>query len=161
MGFAINFAILDQTGRWWGDAVAESHFAVAIPPGQYMFVGWAENTAALTADLAPGRVYYVEVSPEMGLGSARVTLEALTTRHPDWPKVKQWLAETKTLEPLTAGAEYIEGRHDDAMERVKSAKENWQDYSAEDKSKRTLRPDDGIQSNGGAPSAVLASVPHP
>src|SRR5258708_29744080 len=51
MGFAVNFAILDQQGHWVGDAVAQSHFAVALPPGQYMFVAWAENTATLTANL--------------------------------------------------------------------------------------------------------------
>ena len=63
MGFAMKFAILDQRGNWLGDAVAKGHFAVSLPPGEYLFVGWAENTAALKATLSGGKVYYVKVVP--------------------------------------------------------------------------------------------------
>ena len=38
IAFGVNFAILDQQGHWIGDAVAQSHFAVQLPPGEYMFV---------------------------------------------------------------------------------------------------------------------------
>jgi hypothetical protein len=143
LGFAINFSILDQQGRWIGEAVAKSQFAVELPPGEYMFVGWAENTAALKATLAPGRVYYVKVDPSMGFGSARVTLEAITPRHADWRELPTWLSETTRLETLPSGITYIEGRKQDALDRVKSATENWQDYSGSDKDQRTLRADDG------------------
>jgi hypothetical protein len=143
LGFAINFSILDQEGKWLGDAVAESHFAVELPPGEYMFVGWAENTAALKATLAPGRVYYVKVDPSMGFGSAQVTLEALTRRHADWGELTTWLRDTHRLQPLPSGAAYIEGRKKDALERVKTANENWNTYTSKQKEERTLRAEDG------------------
>src|SRR5215469_7514801 len=54
LAFAINFAIIDQDGHWMGDAVSQSHFAVAVPPGEYTFIGWAENTDIVKASLAPG-----------------------------------------------------------------------------------------------------------
>jgi hypothetical protein len=144
LAFKINFAILDQNGNWMGDAVAEKHFAVTLPPGEYMFVGWAENTAALKATLAAGRVYYVEVEAEMGAFSAQVALEALTPRNEDYKDLSKWLHETDRLEPLPSGAAYIQGRRDDALKRVASARENWDGYSNEDKEKRTLRAEDGV-----------------
>lgn len=43
-----------------------------------------------------------------------------------------------------AGAAYIEGRKQDAMERVKRANEHWQNYSEGEKALRTLKADDGV-----------------
>ena len=158
LGFAINFAVLDQNGTWIGDAVAKAHFAVMLPPGDYMFVGWAENTAALKATVAAGRLYYVQVVPTMGFGSAHVRLEALTPRSADWSQLNTWLGETKRLESLPAGVAHIQERHEDAMKRVASARENWDGYSAEDKELRTLRVGDGVASGGATPVAEGVAV---
>jgi hypothetical protein len=144
MAFAMKFAILDQQGKWLGDAVAKSQFGVLLPPGEYMFVAWAENTAALKATVAPGKRYFVRVDPAMGLGSARVSLEALTKRHPDWKEVDGWMRELQRLEPLPDGAANIAERGEDAAKRVRSAQENWVSYSAAEKEERTLRAEDGI-----------------
>jgi hypothetical protein len=149
IGFAVNFAILDDQGKWVGDAVAQTHFAVSLPPGDYLFVGWAENTAALKASLAAGRVYYVEVYPVMGAFSAQVQFEALTARSEDWSKVDDWLKTTKRLQPLDTGVANMDAKHDDALKRVATAKENWDGYSSEDKARRTLRPEDGTAPAGG------------
>jgi hypothetical protein len=162
LGFLINFSILDQKGTWLGDAVAKTHFVVQLPPGEYMFVGWAENTAALKATVAAGRVYYVKVDPSMGLGSARIALEALSPRHAEWAEVQGWLQETTRGEPLSEGVSYMEGRKDDATERVRSANENWNEYSEADKQSRTLRAEDGVAQPGvGAAGAPPAPVPAP
>jgi hypothetical protein len=163
IAFGVNFAILDQQGHWIGDAVAQSHFAVQLPPGEYMFVAWAENTAALRASLGSGRIYYVEVIPYVGAFAAQVGMEALTPRHQDWAKLSGWLStDTKRLEPLPAGAAYIQERRDDATRRVASAQENWNGYSNEDKTKRTLRLEDGVAPAGlavAAPAAPAAPPP--
>jgi hypothetical protein len=161
LGFAINFAILDQRGNWLGDSVAQTHFSVALPPGEYLFVAWAENTAALKATLTPGRVYAVEVIPTMGFGSARVIMEALTPRHEHWPLLGGWLQQTATLEPLPTGVAHMQQRHDDAVKRVASAQENWAGYSDEDKALRTLRAEDGVLRNGAAAEPAGGATPLP
>jgi hypothetical protein len=152
IAFGVNFAILDQQAHWVGDAVAQSHFAVQLPPGEYMFVAWAENTAALRASVGPGRIYYVEVIPYVGAFSAQVGLEALTPRNPDWAKVSGWLStETKRLESLPVGAASMQERRDEALKRVASAQESWNGYSPEDKAKRTLALEDGVAPAGVVP----------
>ncbi|HEX8792490.1 MAG TPA: hypothetical protein VF765_16195 [Polyangiaceae bacterium] len=144
MAFAINFSIVDQNGRWLGDAVSQSHFAVALPPGEYTFVGWAENTDLVKATVAAGRIYYVEVSPALGALYSQVSLEALTPRSSDWSELPHWLEGTTRLEPLPTGAAYMDQRHADAMKRVASANENWSDMSPDDRAQRTLREADGV-----------------
>jgi hypothetical protein len=160
LGFAVNYTIVDHHGQWVGDSVAESQFAVTLPPGEYLFVAWAGNTAALKATLAPGRVYYVEVIPVMGAFVPMMKLEALTPRHSDWPNVPKWLKETKTLEPLPAGAASIQAKQADVLEHVASARENWQGYSAEEKQERTLRPEDGVAA-ASSPAVAAGSAPSP
>jgi hypothetical protein len=144
LAFGINFSIIDQTGHWMGDAVSKSHFAVALPPGDYTFVAWAENTDLVKASLDAGRIYYVEVSPALGALYAQVSLEALTPRSVDWKNLPGWLTDTKRLEPLPTGTAYMESRHDDAMKRVASANENWSEMTPDDREKRTLHADDGL-----------------
>jgi hypothetical protein len=144
MAFAVNFSIIDQGGHWLGDAVSKSHFAVVLPPGEYTFVGWAENTDLVKATLAAGRVYYVEVSPALGALYSQVSLEALTPRSDDWGELRHWLEDTTRLEPLPAGVASMDQRHADAMKRVASANENWSEMSPEDQAKRTLHEGDGV-----------------
>src|SRR5687767_7550767 len=54
--------VLDENGRFVGRAFAAAHWAVAAPPGQRVFVIWAENTDAVQIDVAAGRIYFVEVA---------------------------------------------------------------------------------------------------
>src|SRR5262249_19140836 len=44
---AMSTTILEDNGRFLGDSLPESYFAVLEPPGPHVFIAWAENTAAL------------------------------------------------------------------------------------------------------------------
>lgn len=136
--------ILDDKGRFLGDAMAETYFVTEVPAGEHTFIAWAENTAALKAQLAPGKVYYVEVSPKMGALSARIHLLALTPRSENWGELKGWLAASQAMRVNEqAGQAYLAGRTEDVQERIASAKEVLAEYDAEELAARTLRPEDG------------------
>ena len=136
--------ILDEHAHFVGECDAASKFSIAVSPGRHVFVVWAENADALVADLAPGKRYFVEVSPTEGWTSARVHLIALTPRSKKWPEREAWLAGTKTLVPSGGGAAYVESRHEAATERVRRGFEHLRRYDAVDLEKRTIRADDGI-----------------
>jgi hypothetical protein len=140
-------AVLDEDGTWLGDAAAESHFVVRVPPGDHMFIAWSTNTAALKATLSVGQVYYVEMFGKVGLipYAPVVAMEALTPHHEDWKYLHDWLHDTRRIEPLPTGKPYYEGRAQDAAARVQSAKENWDGYNAAEKMRRTLRAEDGTR----------------
>jgi hypothetical protein len=141
---AIKTTIVGGHGEFLGDSLAESYFAVSMPPGEHMFIAWAENTAVLRANLAPGKTYYVEVSPKMGAWSARMHLMALKPGSENWGELQSWLAASSRLEPdRQAGQSYLAGRQDDVAERLRRANEALTEYTPEELAERTLGPDDG------------------
>lgn len=143
MASGITTTILDGNGRFLGDSLPSSHFSVKVPPGEHLFLAWAENTAALRATLAAGKTYYVKVSPRMGALSARMQLLALTPRNEDWPKLKEWLGK-KGYEPNTdTGQRYLDSRKDDVAKRVKRANDILKEYDPKELEERTLRAEDG------------------
>jgi hypothetical protein len=136
--------ILDGHGRFLGDSLPESYFAVKVPPGEHLFIAWAENTAALRATLAPGKTYYIEVAPKLGAFSARMQLLAVTPRSENWKEVRQWVAESKQLLVNEAGGQaYLRERQEDVQERIKRAGEILHEYDPRELEERTLRPEDG------------------
>jgi hypothetical protein len=69
------FRIVDDAGRFLGEAIPNSKFEVRMPPGHHAFFAWQPNgdlprdlypdanqVGALEADLGAGRTYTVEVS---------------------------------------------------------------------------------------------------
>jgi hypothetical protein len=140
----IKTLIFDGRGRFLGESLPKSHFAVSVPPGQHLFISWAENTAALQAVLAPGRVYYVEVSPKLGALSARMHLLAINSRSESWSKLGDWIADTKQLVPdEAAGQAYMQSRSEDVAERLRRGNEAIEKYDTVELEARTLRPEDG------------------
>lgn len=142
--------IMDGNGRFLGDSLPESQFAVALPAGHHVFVVWAENTEAMLADLAPGRTYFVEVSMKMGFMSARAHLFGITPRSPswgseNWAERAVWLRETQRLVPdLVAGQTYLDSRAADRAERLRRATEALAEYPADERPARSLLPQDGV-----------------
>lgn len=149
---AMKMTVLDGRGRFLGDSLPETWFAVKMPPGEHVFVGWAENTSALRAQLLPGRTYYVEVAPKMGAWSARVHLLAITPRAESWGELREWLDETQQLVPDEAGGQaYLNGRKDDVVDRLQRAAETMRDYDRDELEERTLRAEDGLAAAPAAP----------
>ncbi len=154
---SVLMTIMDDQGRFIGDSTAESCFVTPVPAGKHLFIGWAENTAALQADLAPGRVYFVEVSSRLGWWTARVQLLAITPHSEKWGKLKDWVSECDKFRPDEAGGQaYLTSRRDAAAEHVRRGKEKLSDYDAEDLEERTLRPDDGVAPTAYAPPLTAA-----
>jgi len=137
--------ILDDQGVFLGDSVAETQFAVAIPPGPHLFLAWGENTAPLLADLLPGRIYYVEVSPRWGFFSPRVQLLAVTPQSDNWKELGTWLTECSQLVPdIAAGQAYLSARGEAVGKRIASARERANQLDDEERGARTLHPEDGV-----------------
>ena len=146
--------ILDGRGRFLGDALPSSYFVVQIPPGEHLFISWAENTASLKASLAPGLVYYVEVAPTIGAFSARVHLRAIKPSTENWAELPEWLQESTRYEPdEAAGQAYLQSRQEDVTERIRRGNEILTEYDTEEMAERTLAPGDGLPP-GAAPGTA-------
>ncbi len=143
-GAALKQTILDGKGRFLGEALPSSRFAVRMPPGEHTFVVWAENTSAVKANLTAGKLYFVEVSLSMGALSARADLLPVKPGSERWDKLQEWLADTEELEPNpVSGQAYLAERREDVDERIKRANEHLANYDAEAMTAHTLGPNDG------------------
>jgi hypothetical protein len=143
--WGISANILDEQGRFLGDSPASGHFAVVVPPGRHMFVVWAENTDAVDAELAPGKIYFVEVAATMGALSAQMHLYAIKPTSANFPHRDEWMRNTHQWAVAgNGGQENLNQRADDVRERLRRAQEHLTQYSAEEREKRTLRAGDGI-----------------
>lgn len=136
--------LLTGSGHFLGDSLPESHFASALPPGQHLFVCWAETTGVVQATLLPDRVYYVEVVPLPGNASARCDLLALSPRSPKWSGLVGWLSQTRQLVPAVGpGQSYISSRWPEAQARVQAARDQLSRLTPAQLAERTLQPQDG------------------
>jgi hypothetical protein len=141
---AITTTVLDTQGRFLGEVVQKSYFAVKVPAGEHVFLSWAENTAALRANVTAGKTYYVRVAPRLGAWSARMQLLAVKRASEDWPKLRGWLKDLKAFGPNQAeGQRYVDSRKEDVQKRVARANEILKEYDPKELEDRTLRPDDG------------------
>jgi hypothetical protein len=143
--WAVSANILDERGRFLGDSPAKGHFSTVVPPGRHMFVVWAENTDALVADLAPGRIYFIEVAATMGAFSARMHLKAIKPSLPSWVLRDEWIRETTQFAVDEAGGQAKLAEKGDAVaERLRRAQEHMAQAQGEELAFRTLAPTDGL-----------------
>jgi hypothetical protein len=143
--FAINANVLDENGRFLGDAVAGGYFAVAVPPGHHEFVVWAENTDAIAADVVAGRTYFVEVAPTMGAFSAQMHLRAIKPGLPSWAHRDEWMRDSKGYLPdVAAGQANLDKRSGDVAERLRRGREHLGKYADQDLREHTLGANDGV-----------------
>lgn len=158
MGSAVKFMIIDQNGRFLGEATASSHFAVDLAPGEYLFIAEGENTAVMHANLAANHVYYAEVLAKMGLLIARVALEPIKPGTDAWQALPELLTDTQRYAPLLeAGQASLAENPNTIAKRIANAKSNWADLSADERAELSLEPNDGVA----GPTAASAPVAPP
>jgi hypothetical protein len=146
--WAIGANVLDENGRFLGDALAGGWFAAAMSPGHHEFTVWAENTDAISADLVPGRIYYVEVAATMGWGSAQMHLRAIKPSLPNWAHRVEWMRTSKPYLPdYAAGQANLDARAADTAERLRRAREHLSSYRGEALGEHTLAPGDGAEND--------------
>ncbi len=143
--FGISANILDEQGHFLGDSPAAGHFIAALPPGHHTFVVWAENTDVIDAELAPGKIYFVEVAPTMGWMSAQVHLLAIKPSSANFMHRDEWMrATSQWAVDGNGGQANLDQRSDDVRERLRRAQEHLQKYTADQREQHTLRAQDGI-----------------
>ena len=73
MGAAINFSYFDSTSLI-GKCNGKNYIRYECEPGTHLFWARSENKSSVEADIDPGKIYFLDAIPKMGLGKAKVTL---------------------------------------------------------------------------------------
>jgi hypothetical protein len=144
MANKVIFTIIDQRGYFLGDSTAGGRFSVFLDPGEHFFIVWTETTETVKAALAPGRTYYVEVRPKMGMWKARASLWAVNQKSGLMQNIPSYLADTTvTTTDFAAGQAYLNSLGQELPNAAKQGIETYNGYSPEDKADVTLMPEDG------------------
>jgi hypothetical protein len=139
--FLLPIPIVDGRGRFLGVSLAESHFAVFVTPGQNIFLTYSHHIAAVRANLAPGKTYYVVVAPT----AAGLTLLAMTPSSELWGERRRWLGDTTQHAVDEArGQRLLLTDRIRLGEAIGNAHEALRAYSTEEMAARMLDPNDGI-----------------
>lgn len=112
VGFAIQssvFEVRNNQSALIGILAAKTKLAYRAMPGSHLFMVIGENADFLTADLAPGMTYYVDVSPRMGVWKARFAMEPKRTSDLGTPEFKSSVDECRWVEKTAASENWALG----------------------------------------------------
>jgi hypothetical protein len=144
MANKVIFTIIDERGYFLGDSTAGARFSVFVDPGDHHFIVWTETTETVKATLAPGRTYYVEVRPKMGMWKARASLWAVNRKSGLQQSIPSYLADTTVTTPdFATGQAYLNSLGNELPNAAQQGIKTYNEYSADDKGDVTLLPEDG------------------
>jgi len=138
------FTIIDEHGYFLGDSTAKGRFSVFLDPGEHYFIVWTETTETVKAILAPGRTYYVEVRPKMGMWKARASLWAVSRKSGLMQSIPSYLSDTTVTAPdFAAGQAYLNSLGNELPNAASRGIQTYNGYSPDEKGDVTLLPEDG------------------
>jgi hypothetical protein len=144
LGKAVNFYVFDVNKRLVTLFKGNEHVAVTAGPGKHTFYVVSENAELVRAEVGAGRTYVIYTEPRMGLGKARVVVEALSRSSPNFAKSAEWLRKTKAGVPdFAKGNKWASKRQDVLNARIADAEAHWSGGDAAYRAARTMRVEDG------------------
>lgn len=141
-----HYQVIDEKGRFLGELLAGSHFAVPVPAGDHVFVAFHDgdplaHNDAMRARLLPGLTYFALVQPTM----TGVEITAIAPRSESWSRVRGWLADTDALVPDPAAGQAFLADHGDLLDELEAGYKHLSDDDAEELDEHTLLATDGVR----------------
>jgi hypothetical protein len=142
--FQHQFTLIDEHGLFLGDSTAGYLFMVLFDPGEHYVIAMTEATAALKMTLAPGRTYYVELRPKLGVWTPQVSLLAVTRQSDLRASIPAYYARSSAaISEFAAGQADLYRLGNEAPEAAQRGIRAYAGYSPEAKAAATLSPEDG------------------
>jgi hypothetical protein len=138
------FTLIDGHGYFLGDSSAGCRFSVFLAPGDHHVIAMTDEAASLRMTLSPGRTYYVEVRPKLGVWKPQVQLLAVSRQSGLLKSIPEYLARTKvTIPDFAAGQAHLYNLGSQAPEAAQRGVQAHAGDSPEAKAAATLQPEDG------------------
>ena len=117
LGFAINFTYFDST-KLIGKGNGTNYIRYECEPGHHLFWARSENRDFVEAEVEAGKIYFIEVVPQMGAIKAGVQLKPVDPSNEKTMKRILKLLDKKTPENFSAEELEKEAENSkDVMER--------------------------------------------
>ena len=116
-GKAVWFYVLDKDKNLVTMLKGNEHVAITASPGEHTFHVVSEDAKTVQAELGAGRTYIVHTKPKMGMGKARVIVEAALRGTPSFAESAAWVRDAKPGEPdFDKGKKWV-SKHQDAIDK--------------------------------------------
>jgi hypothetical protein len=116
-GKAVWFYVLDKDKNLVTMLKGNEHVAITASPGKHTFHVVSEDAKTVQADLGAGRTYIVHTKPKMGMGKARVLVEAALRGTPSFAESAAWVRDAKPGEPDFGKGKKWVNKHQDAINK--------------------------------------------
>ncbi len=138
------FTLIDEHGFFLGDSSAGYRFLVLFDPGEHYVVAMTDAAETLRLTLSPGRTYYVELRPKLGVWKPQLQLVAINRQSGLLPLVPEYLSHTDlTQSDFAAGQAHLYSLGTQAPDAAQRGIQAFAGYSPEAKAAATLVPEDG------------------
>ena len=104
-------------------------------PGEHLFLANAENWSYTTANLLPGKRYFIKANIFPGIGSGRVALAVVSKTD---SRIEEWQSKLKPMRALPADKQALESKKRDEVQAAVMA------FKAGKVTFSTLRPEEGL-----------------
>jgi hypothetical protein len=116
-GKAVWFYILDKDENLVTMLKGNEHVAINAPPGKHTFYVVSENAVSVQAELGAGRTYIIHTKPKMGMGKARVIVEAALRGKPSFSESAAWVKDAKPGQPDFGKGKKWVSKHQKAIDK--------------------------------------------
>jgi hypothetical protein len=121
--------------RFVGSLGAGTMIQYETEPGGHLFLANAENWSYTSANLLPGKRYFIRANIFPGVGSARVALAAVPKTD---PRIEEWQSKLAPMRALPADKQAVESRKQNEIRAAVAA------FKAGQVTFGQLRPEDGL-----------------
>jgi len=135
-GFAIKFKLFAD-GKFVGLIMSKTYIPVEVDPGKHEFVTEAENAGFLEAEVAPDKIYVVQVSSHMGAWKSRTHFEVARTGSEAMDEFLKRQADLRALTTTDEGLQWVK----EETPRIESVIKKFRDKGEEFEH---LKPQDGF-----------------
>lgn len=152
VGSAISASLYDVTSgniEFIGVIANGTKLSHKTTSGKHVFMVVSEAADFMEANLDPGKNYFSIATPRMGAWKARFSLWPIKNDpnaefHTKMPNFNNWVANTTLVENTEKSKSWYENNKNSVRSKYEEYWPVWQNKTAEDISKRTLSPQDGM-----------------
>jgi len=138
LGMAVKVKLYAD-GKFAGLIMSNTYIALEVDPGKHEFIVTSENAGFLEAEVAPDKIYVVQVAIHMGALKARTHFETARTGS---EAMEEFLKDQKDLHSVTTteeGLEWVQEEDPKIQEVIKKFRDKGEEFEQ-------LKPEDGFAS---------------
>lgn len=136
MGFAVKVKLYGD-GKFLDLIMSKTYIPVEVEPGKHEFIAEAENAGFLEAEVAPDKIYVVQVAMHMGAMKARTHFEVVRTGSEAMQEFQKAQAHLRALTTTEEGLKWVKDEDPKIQEVIKKFRDKGEEFEH-------LKPEDGF-----------------